>query len=283
MAVSVAAAFLDEKLQSWTSPRPLVLGISGPQGSGKSFLAENLLRHIQQTHPGLRCVGALIDDFYLTHAEQSEVSARAKQAGNMLLQGRGLPGTHDLPLALLVLQKLRVGQETSIPLYDKSAFLGAGDRAPADQWQTVPGPVDVVIFEGWFVGFQHIDSASFAPVYFAQGPDSVVQRSPMHQMANINARLADYEPLWAQLDFCVCLSTPDIDFVYQWRLQQEQNLIARTGAGMGPQAVTAFVDRYMPLYYLYYWRMVRQGAARSGHNLVVAIDIQRRVTGQQVV
>jgi len=45
-----------------------------------------------------------------------------------------------------------------IPSYDKSAFSGAGDRRPEAEWETVNAddqpPVEVVVFEGWCVGFR---------------------------------------------------------------------------------------------------------------------------------
>lgn len=43
--------------------------------------------------------------------------------------------------------------EILIPRYDKSAYGGKGDRAPKDQWQKVQGPLDLVIVEGWMLGF----------------------------------------------------------------------------------------------------------------------------------
>ena len=48
--------------------------------------------------------------------------------------------------------------DTKVPSYDKSAFNGAGDRLPESEWGTCnrqgEPPVEVVIFEGWCVGFR---------------------------------------------------------------------------------------------------------------------------------
>ena len=46
------------------SPPPLVIGISAPQGSGKSTLVEQL--EVLFRHAGSTAVGVSIDDFYLT-------------------------------------------------------------------------------------------------------------------------------------------------------------------------------------------------------------------------
>ena len=92
-----------------------------------------------------------IDDFYLTRADQEKIALL--HSDNALLQVRGTFGTHDTDLALSTLKDLRqVGrgkQAVAVPVYDKSAFQGKGDRAPRDRWTVVDGPVDVVLFEGW--------------------------------------------------------------------------------------------------------------------------------------
>ena len=48
-----------------------------------------------------------------------------------------------------------------IPSYDKSAYQGQGDRLDETQWSTVNDnqsqpPVEVIIFEGWCVGFRSL-------------------------------------------------------------------------------------------------------------------------------
>ena len=40
-----------------------------------------------------------------------------------------------------------------LPRSDKSAYGGWGDRASVAQWPSVQGPPDVVLFEGWMLGF----------------------------------------------------------------------------------------------------------------------------------
>eukprot|EP00191_Tetraselmis_sp_GSL018_P010636 CAMPEP_0177617686 /NCGR_PEP_ID=MMETSP0419_2-20121207/25069_1 /TAXON_ID=582737 /ORGANISM="Tetraselmis sp., Strain GSL018" /LENGTH=304 /DNA_ID=CAMNT_0019116323 /DNA_START=111 /DNA_END=1023 /DNA_ORIENTATION=- len=62
--------------------RPLVLGISAPQGCGKTTLV-TCLQELMALE-GLRAATISIDDFYLTHSALSEVSRR--QEGNRLLK-----------------------------------------------------------------------------------------------------------------------------------------------------------------------------------------------------
>ena len=100
-----------------------------------------------------------IDDFYLSHEDQSRLAADHPK--NPLIQHRGQPSTHDLNLATSVLSSLRAGQKTRIPSYDKSAFNGQGDRIPDSEWTTVNEIGDrsakLVILEGWCLGFRSLD------------------------------------------------------------------------------------------------------------------------------
>ena len=64
-------------------------------------------------------------------------------------------------LGVSILQSLLLRQSTRIPSYDKSAFGGQGDRTDLASWTEVNGPgqetIEVVIFEGWCVGFRTLD------------------------------------------------------------------------------------------------------------------------------
>ena len=76
---------------------------------------------------------------------------------NPLVQHRGQPSTHDIPLAIQTLASIRDGRPTKIPQYDKSRFNGQGDRIESEMWDTVntkdEDKVKVIILEGWCIGF----------------------------------------------------------------------------------------------------------------------------------
>ena len=98
-----------------------------------------------------------IDDLYLPHDQQQYLSK--SHPTNPLVQHRGQPSTHDIKLGTSVFSALASRQQNiKIPSYDKSAFSGAGDRLPESEWHIVNASgqptVDVVIFEGWCVGFR---------------------------------------------------------------------------------------------------------------------------------
>ena len=77
---------------------------------------------------------------------------------NPLLQVRGQAGTHDIDFARDTLEQLKSATSESSQVglvrYDKSAHEGRGDRAPPSKWDQVKGKVDVVLFEGWMLGFK---------------------------------------------------------------------------------------------------------------------------------
>ena len=99
-----------------------------------------------------------IDDLYQTRDELARLAQN--HPSNPLVQHRGQPSTHDLPLALSIFDLLRRGEETSIPSYDKSAFAGKGDRVLPEEWAVVnqmgEKKIKVVILEGWCVGFRSL-------------------------------------------------------------------------------------------------------------------------------
>jgi len=86
-------------------------------------------------------------------------SLQAK-ADNKLLQVRGNAGTHDLQLGAETLKSLQSAvspdAEVAVPRYDKSQNQGKGDRADRSSWPQVQGPIDVILFEGWMLGFSPV-------------------------------------------------------------------------------------------------------------------------------
>ena len=98
-----------------------------------------------------------IDDLYLPHDEQEALAK--SQPSNPLVQHRGQPSTHDVKLGIETFGAItNRKQNIRVPSYDKSAFTGAGDRLPTSKWEICnregEPPIEVVIFEGWCVGFR---------------------------------------------------------------------------------------------------------------------------------
>lgn len=175
--------------------RPFFLGISGPQGSGKTTLATALAATLRSHPHSLNVVALSLDDIYLTHADQ--VSLRGLYPDNKLVRYRGEPGTHDIGLGKRVFQSLKDQLETKLPAYDKSAFGGQGDRVDEACWEKVQGPYDIVIFEGWCVGFRALSDPVLEQKWHQArlSRDATVGRHPLEHLLFVNNKLKDYDTL----------------------------------------------------------------------------------------
>jgi D-glycerate 3-kinase len=190
---------------------PLIVGIQGPQGSGKSFLSGLLQDHLS-TLPPLHAVVLSVDDLYLPHDKLRKVAE--DHPSNPLLQGRGQPGTHDVKLGTELLNALHtinnpISDVQSVvirlPVFDKSLHGGEGDRVPEDQWIAVAAPLDIIIFEGWFVGFapcttQHVESCYAKPVDDLKDIFDLKNFCTMDDLLEIRDRLTDYQAWWDRID-----------------------------------------------------------------------------------
>ncbi|SCV99636.1 LAFE_0A07558g1_1 [Lachancea fermentati] len=256
---------------------PLVVFVSGPQGSGKTYSTRAIHAGLERARPQLRCASVSIDDFYLTHAAQHALGARYPD--NALLQGRGLPGTHDMPLLRAFVASLGTAAGTlQVPQYDKAQFCGEGDRVAP---RSVRLPLDVVLIEGWFLGFEAVGAHALARMYAEETPrGQALRRHGLQQLVQIDAALPAYaQLLWdnpAVSSVGVVLAA-DVANVYRWRAQQEQQLVAQHGSGMSEEQVRSFVARYMPCYEVYYRTLARDGLLGNRGTLVVELDEERRV------
>lgn len=210
--------------------RAAVLGVSGGQGAGKTTLANLLIRALAVR--GRRAVALSLDDFYLPRADRE----RLGRTVHPLLATRGVPGTHDVALALAVIDGLRDGRPVRVPVFDKAA----DDRLPADRHRLLEPGVDVVVFEGWCVGVTAQPETALAePVNDLERREDADGRWRRY----VNGCLAaDYPPLWERLDALLYLAVPDMAAVRRWRAEQErQHPPARR---MSAAAIDRFVDHY---------------------------------------
>ncbi|MBD2559331.1 MULTISPECIES: glycerate kinase [Nostoc] len=211
--------------------RPLIQGILGGQGTGKTTMSKVLSLILDQL--GYRTVSLSLDDLYKTYSDRLLLTQQDPR-----LIWRGPPGTHDVDLGLNVLDKIRQLQSpVMIPRFDKSAFRGAGDRTNPEMVTNI----DIVLFEGWFVGVRPINADVFdtAPPPILTDEDRAFAR-------DMNLRLHDYLPLWERLDSLIVLYPTDYRCSLEWRKQAEQQMIAAGKSGMSNAEIEQFVN--------YFWR-----------------------------
>ena len=203
-----------------TEKQPIVVGIHGAQGTGKStltlFLREILLRHRNRSTANFS-----LDDIYLTRAEREDLAQRV----HPLFKTRGVPGTHDVALGQQVLNRLRSAapeDATPIPAFDKSR----DDRVPRDQWPVFGGRAEVILLEGWCLDARpEKDSALAEPMNRLEAnedPDSLWRSYVNDQLKG------EYRQFFDEIDFLVMLKAPSMECVLEWRRLQEQKLARKT-------------------------------------------------------
>lgn len=212
--------------------RPMVVGVNGAQGSGKSTLCA-FLEAVLLPQLGLSAATLSLDDFYLDRARRAHLAVTE----HPLFATRGVPGTHDVTLLRDVLARLAALEPgtVGIPRFSKAD----DDVLPPDRWRTVPAPADIVLLEGWCI---------------AVGPQEDTDlREPINELERIedpdgawrytvNRALAGgYRTVFDQLDYLIFFEIRGFADVFANRLLQEQKL---RGPDVDETALRRFVMHY---------------------------------------
>lgn len=230
--------------------RPLIQGIVGGQGTGKTTLAKILTLILEKL--GYSTVSLSLDDLYKTYADRQQL-----QKADPRLIWRGPPGTHDLELGIAILDRLRASgnhqlncgensqsdvlesdkiKNIEIPRFDKSAWGGAGDRTAPEM---IAG-ADIVLFEGWFVGVEPVTEPQLNQ-FLATAPLPIVSEGDRSFARDMNAKLQEYVPLWQRLDKLIVLYPQDFRISGVWRNQAEREMMAAGKSGMTELEINQFV------------------------------------------
>ena len=96
-------------------------------------------------------------------------------------------------------------------------------------------PVDIVLVEGWMLGFQPV-----AP--------QVVTDPHLQQ---INKLLGQYTAWHSLLDNFVYIRPDDPAHVLEWRSEAEERMKAKGLPGMSASEVRAYAEKFLPAYRMY--------------------------------
>ena len=271
-----------ETAQKWFTPlceqllkhqegatKPFIVGINGSQGSGKSTLTSFIEYYLSSVH-GKQVVSLSIDDFYFDQSQRNALAIKV----HPLLATRGVPGTHNIPLALDTLRNLDSGSRTLLPRFDKAT----DNPFPTEQWPVIASSPDFIILEGWCVGATPQSQSELKPPinHLEEVEDPLgIWRS------FVNTELAgDYQTLFAKIDYRIMLKAPSFDCVYQWRLEQEHKLAkkaAKNSTGvMSDEEMANFVQHYQRITE----HALRQLPKKS--DTVFYLDETRTITKQDV-
>lgn len=196
--------------------KPLMVGINGPQGAGKSTMARGLALILRVRHQ-LPTLSLSMDDLYLTLEQRLELAHRV----HPLLKVRGPPGTHDIALGMALFDRLlsaAPNEVIPIPAFDKAL----DDRKPEEHWPQFVGRPAVIILEGWCVAAVAEAEASLKePINWLEREldgEGVWRRFVNRQLGG------DYRHFFDRLTVIVQLLAPGWEPVFEWRRQQEIKL-----------------------------------------------------------
>ena len=199
--------------------KPLIIGLAGGQGSGKTTIS-SILTLILQRYFKLNVFKVSIDDFYKTRKDRKLLSKNK----HPLLMTRGVPGTHDIDLMLNFFKKIKNKKfkNLQVPKFDKAI----DDRCIKKLWYKINSKPDVVIFEGWCVG--------------AKAQTSIQLKKPINSLEKLydqdakwrsyvnNQLKTKYKTLFKQLDGLLYLKAKNFNLLREWRLKQERKLWLQT-------------------------------------------------------
>jgi uridine kinase len=191
-AALVRAGCVAPVVQLIRASAPRVFAISGPVGAGKSTIADAVSQSLANL--GTRAVALSLDDFYLSRDERERRG----------IAWRAAPGSHDLDLMARTLAAIRDrSQPLFLPRFDPSR----DDRDADERIEEVP---DVVLFDGWIIG------------YDGQG----------------------YERILPYLDWHLHLDVPKA-LARERRFDREAQLRERTGRAFTPEQMERFWDEVL--------------------------------------
>ena len=199
--------------------KPLIIGLAGGQGSGKTTIS-SILTLILKKYFKLNVFKVSIDDFYKTRKDRKSLSKNK----HPLLMTRGVPGTHDVDLMLNFFKKIKDKNFKSlqIPKFNKAI----DNRCQKNLWYKIKTKPDVIIFEGWCVGARpQINSQLKKPINSLEKVYD--QRAKWRTYVN-NQLKNKYKTLFNQLDGLLYLKAKNFSLLREWRLKQERKLWVQT-------------------------------------------------------
>ncbi|WP_105167904.1 kinase [Pseudoalteromonas sp. T1lg23B] len=218
-----------------STSQPLCIGINGAQGSGKSTLAAFLTIHLRNL--GYKTQSVSIDDFYLSPREREKVANKY----HPLFVTRGVPGTHNMALLNCVLSDFKNQKTIVLPSFDKST----DSPKPKHKWLRCEDQLDVLLLEGWCIG---LGAQPNLRLNKSVNDFEQQQDSDGKFRAQVNQFLAgEYQSVFAYLDKLIYLDVSCFERVFNWRLQQEQQLKAASGTGMTETQVYDFIQYFQRL------------------------------------
>ena len=196
--------------------KPIIIGLSGAQGSGKSTFAQ-FLKLILEKKYNLKTTVVSIDDVYKTKKERIRISKKI----NKLFITRGVPGTHDINFLVNFFKNFIKKDNNTflIPKFDKSF----DDRFSKKFWHKIKNNNDVFILEGWCVGARPENSVQKLKKPINKLETLEDKKSTWRKKVNEHLN-GDYKYLFSFIDLMIYLKIPNFKKVLDWRTLQENKI-----------------------------------------------------------
>ena len=208
-----------------------IVGVAGPQGSGKTTLA----RAFAAADPSVAAFS--LDDVYLPRAYRQLIAHDV----HPLFATRGPPGTHNLTQLSETLDELMAAGPTwltRLPGFDKVA----DDPLPESRRPVFKGMPSLILLDGWCLGATAQTDAELAkPINELERGEDVegVWRR------EVNAKLAGaYQDVFDRLDAIVQMCAPSFDLIHAWRSQQEEGLLGRALMDADRARIARFIQHF---------------------------------------
>jgi len=208
---------ITDEIHERKKSQPLLVSISGAQGTGKSTLC-NFLKIIIETEFQLAVTSLSLDDFYLPKIKRNLLAKTI----HPLLATRGVPGTHDLDLLENTINTLLKNESCLLPKFNKAT----DERIEYSQWKKVQNGVQLILFEGWCNNSPSQSKPELA------NPVNELEKIEDQQSiwrCYVNEKLIEYhQRVFDKTDLSIFLQAPSFENVFDWRKLQEQKLKAVT-------------------------------------------------------
>lgn len=235
--IALLGEIADSRMQALK--RPVRIGVSGGQGSGKTTLCRAFAAS------RVRVAHFSMDDVYLPTPERKALADKISP----LLKTRGPAGTHDLALAKRVIAQLagaRARDVISLPRYDKLA----DKPVKPELWPTFQGTPNVILVDGWCLGATAQTPAALQdPVNALEANEDAEGRWRGHVNAQLEGPYAEW---FTGFDAILALDAPNWEVIPRWRAEQEAQLRA-----LAPDALPPEVKTNLARFVLFYERITR--------------------------
>lgn len=235
-----------------------IVGVAGPQGSGKTTLVSAYAAF----HPATAHFS--LDDVYLDATARRTLSATV----HPLFATRGPPGTHDLDLLNATLDALQTtdpDSRTPLPAFDKVTDnpLTRGSRPVYE------GRPQLILIDGWCLGASAQSDAELAtPINEIETKED--DRGKWRRAINEELTLP-YALAFARCDAILYMRAPDFSVIHDWRCEQEEGLLGRDLTNADRRRIALFIQHFERI-----TRHMMSGGRRA--DIEVQLDARRNVT-----